>query len=909
MPALTWNPARGAQQYEVEIASDSGFNPALVDVTTQNLRFVNSKTLPNGAYYWRVRSIDKDTNASKWSGVRKFTKKWSDVAALLTPASLNTIAYPNPAILTWAPVSGASTYRVSLAAGASGGGVDAPGGIISKGALAWTDGGNPITTSNTNLAVSTSLHPGTYYWQVVPVDAEGNTGAASAIFSFAWTWPGTTTTSVTDIVAAPEIFDPLFQWAPIPGAAGYEIEINTTSGFATGSKLLSAKTGANSFAPTKTLPNNTYYWRVRGLDPQNQAGPWNNGPTFDKTYDQTAVPGPPNLTVLDSKLQPIAPGGNVNEPVVTWSTVPGARHYEVQTACTSGTTIYTTANTAWTPFASTGNLGHPPFFNAPGLSVDQGTGLTPGDDCDVYVRAFADSAIDGTPIAGPYASTSFHVGSQTFSNPPSNCQAPACAGRLNPAADVISPGVGATVGKSPLICWKPSDKDSSAAVNASTGYWVLIARDPNFTTPVQAAYTTEPCYAPRSPLVDEGTSYFWQVIPTFNNSSIDFTTGVNGAGSNGGFTASPSFQHSSVPPTPIRPVGGASASGTVVFQWSPVPEQVRDYTVEIAQDASFGSDLESVTTDATSYSASRIYPVGTTLYWRVRANNDDEQGLAWSPTSTFVQTLPVPTITTAQPFLGATFPALTWTPVDGATGYEVQNVWPDGSSPITTVPTAAASYVKMTGTGHGSVQVRAVFGQTKGAYTPPRDVVHTISEPAGIKTQLINKPGKLALTFAWSTKTNVKEYRVEVSRTAGFTQPFLDDRTDQASYTPLLTQQDFVDGGAMYWRVAVVDPDGNIGAFSKPKKFTLLARMQVQLGGQPPHGQRGVVTVTVLNAKSKPVKGVSVRLRGAGVKTPVRKSNAKGVVLFSVKPTRAGNLTATATKKLFKVATLVVAVS
>jgi hypothetical protein len=471
---------------------------------------------------------------------------------------------------------------------------------------------------------------------------------------------------------------------------------------------------------------------------------------------------------------------------------------------------------------------------------------------------------------------------------------------------VISPGVGATVAKSPLICWKPSDKDGSAVVNPSTGYWVVIARDSNFTTPVQAAYTTEPCYAPRSPLVDEGTSYYWQVIPAFNNNSVDFTTA---AGQFGGFTSSPSFQHASVPPTPIRPVGGASASGTVVFQWSPVPEQVRDYTIEIAQDASFGSDLESVSTDATSYSASRIYPVGTTLYWRVRANNDDSQGLAWSPTSTFVQTLPVPTITTVQPFLGATFPALTWTPVDGATGYEVQNVWPDGSSPITTVPTAAASYVKMTGTGHGSVQVRAVFGQTKGAYTPPRDVVHTIGEPGGSKTQLIDKQRKRALTFAWNTKTNVKEYRVQVSRTPGFTQPFLDERTDQSSYTPLLTQQDFIDGGAMYWRVAVVDPDGNIGAFSKPKKFTLLARMQVQLGGQPPHGQRGVVTVTVLNAKGKPVKGAAVRLRGAGVNTPSRRSNAKGVVLFSVRPTRAGNLAATATKKLFKIGTMVVAVS
>ena len=83
---------------------------------------------------------------------------------------------------------GAVTYKVAVASGASGGGVDAPGGIISNGALAWNDGGKPIATSNTNLAVSAALHPGTYYWQVMPVDAQGHNGTASAIFSFSNTW-------------------------------------------------------------------------------------------------------------------------------------------------------------------------------------------------------------------------------------------------------------------------------------------------------------------------------------------------------------------------------------------------------------------------------------------------------------------------------------------------------------------------------------------------------------------------------------------------------------------------------------------------------------------------------------------------------------------------------------------------
>ena len=67
--------------------------------------------------------------------------------------------------------------------------------------------------------------------------------------------------------------------------------------------------------------------------------------------------------------------------------------------------------------------------------------------------------------------------------------------------DVITPGVGGIVNKSPLICWKPADMNPGVGVTPSDGYWVIIARDSNFTTVVQAAFTNEPCYAPRSPFV------------------------------------------------------------------------------------------------------------------------------------------------------------------------------------------------------------------------------------------------------------------------------------------------------------------------------------------------------------------------------------------------------------------------
>ncbi|HEY3614131.1 MAG TPA: Ig-like domain-containing protein [Gaiellales bacterium] len=907
MPALTWNKANGAVSYQVQIATTAGFNPALVDITTQNLRFINGAMLPNGAYFWRLRSIDKAGGFSKWTGVRKFTKKWSATATILAPANLSAVAYPTPTILSWTPVPGASSYKVSVATGASGGGVDAPRGIISTGALAWANNGAPIQTSNTNLAVSTALHPGTYYWQVIPVDAEGHDGTASTIFSFNWVWSGVTTPTVSDMVDGVEIYDPLFQWPAIAGAASYQIEINPTSGFAPGSLVFSGSTTATQYAPLKTLPNNTYYWRVRGVDPQGQAGPWNNGPTFTKTYDETPVPGPPNLHVYNTKLE-LRDNTNVNEPVVQWSTVPGARTYEVQINCQGASKTYFTVNNAWTPLSGYSG-GVPTIFSQPGPGISQdGPPLSTGP-CFAAVRAYADNAIDGTAIAGHFAFVDFTYGGETFSNPPTSDAGASGAGRLT-SADLIEPANGQIVGKTPLLCWKPSDMDPGAGITPSDHYFVYIARDPNFTTGVEAAFTSEPCWAPSRPMVDEGTLLYWQVVPTTGTGPTANWSGT--AGVAGGFSdILPSFQHASVPPTPIAPVGGAAASGSVVFRWAPVPEQVKNYTIEIAQDASFSTVLESNNTDATSYSATQTFPVGATVYWRVRANNDDGKGLAWSATSTFVQTLPAPAITTALAFAGATFPALSWTPVDGATSYETQDVFPDGSVHVTSgIPSTAVSYTKMTGIGHGTVQVRAVFNNGfRSAYTATRDVDHTIPEPGGTKTQLVNKPGKLALTFAWNSKTNVKQYKVQVGRTPGFATNFLDENTDQSSYTPLLTQPDFADGGTMYWRVAVLDPDGNLGAFSKAKKFTILARLSVALSGQPPKGQPGVVTVVVTNAKGKPVAGAAVKLRGAGVKTGTHKTSKKGVVTFSVKPTKAGNLTATVTKKLFKQGSTVVPIA
>src|SRR4029450_3594347 len=79
--------------------------------------------------------------------------------------------------------------------------------------------GQPLQTWATNHSPAfTPLPSGTFFWNVVPVDSEGNKGTPSPVTSFTWSWPSTTTPRVTDLMDAPEMFDPQFSWDPVAGA-------------------------------------------------------------------------------------------------------------------------------------------------------------------------------------------------------------------------------------------------------------------------------------------------------------------------------------------------------------------------------------------------------------------------------------------------------------------------------------------------------------------------------------------------------------------------------------------------------------------------------------------------------------------------------------------------------------------
>jgi hypothetical protein len=912
LPSFAWTPVAGADKYQFQISADAGMNsPVLGDAKdsffTRNTRASLTKTIPNGTYWWRVRATNAAGEISNWTQPRSFRKLWNLQPALQSPSSGAALSYPsNPVVLTWSGVPGAAHYLVSAASDPS------------LGSLVFhyanqDDLKGPPNVAATSAAITTALAPGSNYWSVTPVDAEGNRGVATQVASFQWLWPSSTTAQVTDLDGSPEVFDPKFSWNPVPGAAKYEIEINPSVDFAAGSKVCcSTPTIGTSLSPTSVLKDNVYYWRVRALDPDGNAGVWNNGPSFTKTFDNVppvTAPAVKNLHMRDNTSDPGTdldlgtPGYQTEVPIATWDPVPGASSYEADVApYTSGVCNWTATSTqhhwrvdtavnAWTPLGDGWN-NVKPYSNA--LSVaNELISLVPGAYC-VRVRARSDRDSTNQDVYGDYTYIDDGTGRGTafdWTGYPAPATAGCNSGYLC-AGDYLTPVIHSTNTRTPYFTWQP--------LAGAQSYFVLVSKDPNFGTIVDYGFTHVPAYAPRTgsaarTYTDETTSYYWAVLPAQN-----YNGGL--AVGNPLLAAAPDFQKQSTPPSLLFPSSVQVFTDQPSFRWTPA-QHARRYRLQVATDPTFSNLLDDVTTDATSYTSNTTYPADTVLYWRVRADDENLVGLTWSATGTFQKTLPAPTPSAGNPTQGETLPVWSWGQVQGAASYDLSVDQPDGQHhDYQDIFTPAASFIKMTGTGVWHWRVRAEFpttgsGTTPGPYSALQSFTRTIGEPANAKTD----SAKDHVLLSWDPRLGVKEYKVQIASTPDFSRTVESVSTDNPSYAPAMTSYGYNGGGTLYWRVAGVDEDRNQGDWTQIQQIRLQPRLKVMVSGFARHTHMSSVRVTVLDgSKNKKLKGVRVRLTGAGIRAVAKKTNAKGQVTFKVKPRKKGKLAVSATKSGFQ---------
>src|SRR5919204_53306 len=208
-----------------------------------------------------------------------------------------------------------------------------------------------------------------------------------------------------------QLYDAQFSWDPVAGAARYQVEINSSSDFAPGSKVCcDSPTIATSLSPTTVFKDNTYYWRVRAVDPDGNTGVWNVGPSFTKSFDKVPpAPAPAiknlhlrdNLTDPGTDSDPGTPGYQTHVPMLTWDWVPGASSYQVDVTPYNGSfcdwgaisTVHwrnDTAVNAWTPLGDYW-FATKPYSDPLDVSNDF-TSLINGQQYCARVRARSDRA-------------------------------------------------------------------------------------------------------------------------------------------------------------------------------------------------------------------------------------------------------------------------------------------------------------------------------------------------------------------------------------------------------------------------------------------------------------------------------------------------------------------------------------
>jgi protein-S-isoprenylcysteine O-methyltransferase Ste14 len=1018
VPWFSWSPVAGAAQYEFQIAADSGMNAAVLGrgldrFFTKNTRATLRKSLPDRTYWWRVRATTAKGAVSVWTKPRAFTKTLS-APRPQSPVGGVHVSYPaTPLKLVWSPVDRAAKYLVTLAADPN---------------LGTVIGGKPVETYATAFTRPGVLAPGTYYWGVTPVDAQGNPGTPSSVSSFVWVWPSTTTVRVGDLVAAPEVFDPQFSWDPVAGAARYELEVNASQDFAPGSKVCCTGTTIGTvYSPTPLLKDNRYYWRVRALDVDENAGVWNEGPVFDKRFDKVppvAGTSIKNVRLRDNEADPGndvdagTPGYETNVPMIAWDPVPGASSYQVEvtpmgtsdcnwTASGSHWVVNTTVN-AWTPLGSGWNL-RKPYPDPMAVATDL-TGLVRYTSYCARVRARSNRDATAGDVYGDYTYIVNGRGSATpgasftWMGYPSGglCAAPCSPGYLG-QGDYLSPASGTLSPRTPFFTWdalwrpkivlqNPSGLDAlmvfqqtskNVAVTvrnhsgdsafdellvyevASTGlpivreqylyadgdlaslaknvngltpfagmgsdyvsakavgggplvhvdlatleegkrsYFVVVAKDQQFSNIVDYGFTQVPAYSPRALLKptsypDETTSYYWVVLPAnLANGGEAVGTPLLGAPR--------TFEKRSTPPNRLEPAAGTDITGHPTFRWSSV-EAARRYRLQVAQDDRFGTDslLEDVLTNSTAYTSNTTYPADTVLYWRVRADDENLIGLTWSSTGSFQKRLPIPRVTPGLPTSGDYIPTWTWDPVPGAVSYDIHVDLPDGTHrDLTGARTAAMTPIVMYGTGVFRWRVRALyprqpFGTVAGAYSPTHVFTRTIAEPTGVRSDKLKKYPLLL----WEPKPGPKSYQVQISTRADFARLIENVATDNTNYAPLLNHPAYKAGQPLYWRVASVDEGRNVGDWSPTQQIGLAKKLRLLARGAPKRKQVRKIRITVLGTGNRPVAGATVRVSGAGARATRARTNRKGAITFRVRAKKRGLVAFRVTKSGYEAGTL-----
>lgn len=311
-PTLSWNTVANAQNYQLQISTESDFLYLPYDVTglTQT-HYDVSWLLYSLTYYWRVRATNS-AGTSNWSIVYQFTtnaETTPNPPELVSPedGSISVLLSPT---LSWNRIYNASTYYLQLSSSPDFSSILINSNYINN---------NSYTCSSITLANST-----TYYWRVL---ARNHIGLSNWSNTFHFTTVSVTVpnppTLVTPTNGATDVsLEPTLSWSVIPTADTCQLQIATSSSFD-----LNVRNYTNLRSNNVTCSNlsysTTYYWHVRE---RNRVGYSNWSEAFYFTTISETLPVVPILTLPSNGASNVA----INPTQFSWQAATNANYYRIK---------------------------------------------------------------------------------------------------------------------------------------------------------------------------------------------------------------------------------------------------------------------------------------------------------------------------------------------------------------------------------------------------------------------------------------------------------------------------------------------------------------------------------------------------------------------------------------------------
>jgi hypothetical protein len=742
--ALTWDAVPGANNYEVEIASDangicdtqSAFSKTVAATKTHDTGYVpdmvsekSGKDIVTGDYCWHVRAVadtpadgsaaaDSTDSPGEWSTAARFSVVRTIVPTNLrfyndtdgqvprTPAdsdyATGSSSSRNSGYLHWDAVPGATGYDVQVSHSAS-----------FNVSVISTDG-----NTSTDIVLPWLADEDSYYWHVRAAGGPWSATSSFKIQRFSSTWLNNTSKYPAYNAATN---DYLVGWNPVPGASYYEVQATTSANCfwerdqaivsvayadqANGCRISSTdvehNTTVNNWASARTLIDD-----VTRVNVANTCVVPASSPAVD---DESLCTKDYPSTVF-WRVRPIWQTLGAHESL--WGTVADQTMYG-----------------AW---LQDDTLPRPNMFH-PTRAVAYDSVAATDNRCS--------ETPDNNPIAG------------------NNC--------LHLIPGTVSPSDASTSSTTlqlPLLKW--GAVDGSGSNTGPGGYRIQIAHDPFFNDvvvneplPTRTSISTpELSFSPRTSLPDDEDGYWWRVIPCesagadmlcndyYYSGAPGLSSAANVFGANAySDGAEPQvFTKHVVSTTKVSDMGDtapllsiASAGASTAADWSRGIQGSEYYQFQISRTPTFATVGQSTPgPDTIDTSQPRIQPyfkgstaarerlAGGRWYWRARGVDHNGIPGGWSDTSQFNVTLEAPVVTGGNGAMGAGVVG-TWDPVRGATSYRVEySTSANFSGTVTTVNTSQLGfrvpsdqlgvvYWRVRGEGSASDLVNAAVTPTK----------------------------------------------------------------------------------------------------------------------------------------------------------------------------------------------------